>query len=201
MANQLPVNTRNGGSSVSGCCTPAADKAPQKMSVPPRRVIPVIFLPGIMGSNLRMSAERQAEIRKSNNIAWRPDDLRESVALIKASPADRQRQMDPAATEVDIYLPDAPTGDASVSARRRHTLNGINVGLNVGVDTPLLTDDAPSPGYRKTKEMRARERGWSEIYFDSYRTILETCEQHLNQITPYIAIKMCCMRLFIVLLK
>ena len=186
MANQLAVNTANAGVSADGCCTPKADKSPQKMSVTPRRVLPIIFLPGIMGSNLRMTAKRQALLRYTNNIAWRPDDLSEGAALLKASPADRQQQLDPDTTEVDIYHPDGPTGDKSSSAKQRHTINGIQVHLNVGVDTPLLTDDAITvDGKRKTKEMKARERGWSEVYFDSYRRLLETCEENLNSPFAY----------------
>jgi pimeloyl-ACP methyl ester carboxylesterase len=48
------------------------------------------------------------------------------------------------------------------------------------VDTPLLVDDiAGTPG-SKTKEQKAMERGWGEVYFSSYRGILETCEENLN---------------------
>ena len=184
MATQLPVNTEKRGVTASGCCTPSSDRIPQKMSVTPRRVLPIIFLPGIMGSNLRMSAERQAFVKASNNIAWRPDHVKEGAALLAASAADRQRQLDPDTTEVDIYDPNAPTGDKT-SAAERHTVNGINVYLDVGIDTPLLTDDLPTTGRRVTKEMKARCRGWSEIYFDSYHVLLEKCEMQLNSIAPY----------------
>ena len=44
-----------------GFATPKQDKKPQCARMLPKRVLPVIFLPGIMGSNLRMSAERQRE--------------------------------------------------------------------------------------------------------------------------------------------
>lgn len=184
MATQLPVKTDKQGVTAKGCCTPLADTTPQKMSITPKRVLPIIFLPGIMGSNLRMSAERQAFVKASNNIAWRPDHVKEGAALLAASSADRQRQLDPDTTEVDIYDPDAPTGDKT-SARERHTVTGINVHLGVGVNTPLLTDDPPGVSNRVTKEMRARGRGWSEIYFSSYRVLLEQCEMLLNSIAPY----------------
>lgn len=82
MATQLPVNTAKGGSVATGCCTPKEDKAPQKMSVTPKRVIPIIFLPGIMGSNLRNSAGRQNQLGNRNNIAWRPDRFRERQHLL-----------------------------------------------------------------------------------------------------------------------
>jgi hypothetical protein len=58
-----------------GFATPKQDKKPQCARFLPKRVLPIIFLPGIMGSNLRMSAERQRELRRTDNIAWRPDSL------------------------------------------------------------------------------------------------------------------------------
>jgi hypothetical protein len=185
MANKLPVNTAHGGSAATGYCTPKIDKTPQTMSVPPKRVIPIIFIPGIMGSNLRMSASRQALVQKSNNIAWRPDYLFEGVDMLSATPAQRQLQLDPETTELDIYEQNAPTGDSSETANARHTVPDINVHLKVGIDTPLLTDELPAPGKRILKEVKARKRGWSEIYFGSYRKLLETCEQHLNSLEPF----------------
>lgn len=186
MTNKLPVNTEKGGSVAKGYCTPIADKAPQKMSVPPRRVIPIIFIPGIMGSNLRMSPASQAVLRKTNNIAWRPDDLSEGAGMINASPAYRQIQLDPEHTELDTYDPEAPTGDPDESANARHVVPGININLRVEGDTPLLTDEVPKAGVRIMKETKARLRGWAEIYFGSYRKILEECEQHLNSIEPFV---------------
>ena len=155
---------------------------PQVISIPPRRVLPIIFLPGIMGSNLRMSAARQADIKKKNNIAWRPESLAEATALIEASPGLRQNQLDPAETEVDEYDPIMnPTGDADETADDRHS--NAKVGLNllhVGIDSPLLMDDPVTVKPRKMKEQKARERGWGEIFYGSYRELLEMCEQRLN---------------------
>jgi hypothetical protein len=36
---------------------------------PPNRVIPIIFLPGVMGSNLRMSRTRKADLKNKDDIA------------------------------------------------------------------------------------------------------------------------------------
>ena len=80
---QLPTQPHaSGGRVAEGFFTPTEDLMPQRISIPPRRVLPIIFLPGIMGSNLRMSAARQAELKKKNNIAWRPENLSEASALI-----------------------------------------------------------------------------------------------------------------------
>jgi hypothetical protein len=41
-----------------GFATPQQDKKPQCARFLPKRVLPIIFLPGIMGSNLRMHTQR-----------------------------------------------------------------------------------------------------------------------------------------------
>lgn len=166
----------------AGYCTPKEDKQPQKMSVAPRRVLPIVFIPGIMGSNLRMSSRRQAELKNNNNIAWKPDRILDALSLVNALPAVRQRQLDPEETEVDIYDPKTnPTGDEKETADERHDLGRLRFSLGVGIDTPLLTDDPPCISNPRTKETKAKERGWGEIYFSSYRGILEVCEEALNQ--------------------
>lgn len=177
MGRQLGVNGSADKPKANGCCTPREDKQPQKMAIPPKRVLPIVFLPGIMGSSLRMSAARQAELNKSDNIAWKPDRGLTALTLVNATPARRQMQLDPENTEVDIYDPvNNPTGNRNETADRRHDLGTIRVALNVGVETPLLTDEP-----KKTKETKARERGWGEVYFSSYRAVLEICEEALNQ--------------------
>ena len=75
-----------------GCCTPTQDKTPQDVPVVPKRVIPIIFLPGIMGSNLRNKPARQRELGRKNNVAWRPDRILDTKELINASPARRDRK-------------------------------------------------------------------------------------------------------------
>lgn len=182
MTNQLPVRASADAVKADGCCTPKEDKSPQKMKVPPKKVLPIIFIPGIMGSNLRISAGRQSELKKSNNISWRPDRKTEALALVNASPARRQMQLDPTATEVDIYQPGTnPTGDKSETADARHDNGSIPVLLNPGEKiSPLLTDDPVGVANPKTKEIKARERGWGEIYFSSYGSILVKCELAMN---------------------
>ena len=176
------------GRKVGGFLTPEQDLMPQVVSIPPRRVLPIIFLPGIMGSNLRLSAERQEQMRKRNNIAWRPDNKTESIALSNSTPAVRQNQLDPSETEVDEYDPVGnPAGDANETADQRHANAEVNFmyPLNVGIDTPLLMDDPVTAKPRKTKEQKARERGWGEVFFGSYRQLLEMCEQKLNTAFRY----------------
>lgn len=181
---KLPTNpARASGRVTQGFVTPKHDRIPQVHSIPPKRVLPIIFLPGIMGSNLRMSAERQAQLEKTNNIAWRPENKVASLELGFASPAERQNQLDPEATEVDEYDPvNNPTGDPSETSDERNENAKVKFrySFDVGVDSPLLKDDPLGSTPRKLKEQKARERGWGEIFFDSYRNLLQMCERRLN---------------------
>jgi hypothetical protein len=182
MVTKLAVNVAAGGKKAEGCATPKSDKSPQNMSALPERVLPIIFLPGIMGSNLRMSLLRQRELGRSNNVAWRPDSKSGSAALIFANAAERQRRLDPDTTEVDIYDPALnPTGDPSESAAQRHNIETVYVFLSIEGSTPLLIDDPRTMPNPKTKEQKAMERGWGEVYFGSYGQILESCEKYLNK--------------------
>jgi len=179
---QLPAKPAAGGCKAEGHTTPCNDKRPQQVSVPAKRVIPIVFLPGIMGSNLRMTGARQAELKKSNNIAWRPDRKAEALKMVNAKPRQRQLQLDPEQTEVDVYDPiHNPTGDLDETADQRHDNARVGFDLGLTIETPLLMDDLPTAKPpRKTKEQKARERGWGEIYFSSYSDLLEICELRLN---------------------
>lgn len=183
----LPVNLNKGGKSTTGIATPKSDKRPQIMSVPPRRVVPIVFIPGIMGSNLRLSETRQKELGNSDNMAWNPDDKSTSGALINASPATRQKQLDPEETEVDTYDPVRnPTGDPAETSEMRHSpakpareYYAFPPGA-LDIQSVLLLNDPPGTPNARTREQKAYERGWGEVLFSSYKTVLELCESHLN---------------------
>ena len=96
--------------------TPEADKVRHDVTVPPGKVIPVIFLPGVMGSNLRLSKARQEALKRDDDRSWHPDDLmtasgRSGIVtgngyggwLKNATPAQRQLNLDPNETEVEYY--------------------------------------------------------------------------------------------------
>jgi len=181
MGAQIPTYVESGKAKAVGYVTPTEDRSPQKVRVLAKRAIPIVFLPGIMGSNLRMSSARQDTIGKKNNIAWRPDRKLEMLALLDSSPADRQLQLDPASTEVDTYDGGSgPTGQHSEKAADRQSCGTIRVTLH-NSHPLLLEDDPPTSSPKKTKEQKALERGWGEVYFTSYRGILERCEEDLNK--------------------
>jgi pimeloyl-ACP methyl ester carboxylesterase len=163
-----------------GFATPKQDKKVQCARFLPKRVLPIIFLPGIMGSNLRMSAERQQALeqllhKSVSNIAWRPDSLGVTNvgSAANATPQVRQLQLDPLQTEVDIYN---PSGQFDVSGDGRHG----NVKLNKSFRSPLLMDDPVTTKNRRTAVQKARERGWGEVFFGSYGDLLQHLESRLN---------------------
>lgn len=158
-----------------GFATPKQDKKPQCARMLPKRVLPVIFLPGIMGSNLRMSAERQRELKQSDNIAWRPDALGVSNISKNANspPRERQLRLDPLQTTVDIY---DPSGPSDVTGDGRHG----NVTLGENFTSPLLMSDPPTMPNGRTAVQKARARGWGEVFFKSYGGLLQHLESRLN---------------------
>lgn len=189
---KLPTKPESGGKRADGYCTPKQDKQAQVMCVPPKRVLPIIFIPGIMGSHLRMTHARQASLKRNDNIAWRPDDLAACAQLAAAPVAVRQAQLDPAMTEVDNYDPVTnPTGSPTISSDQRNAQVRIGdlYNQNWDVNSPLLLDDLAlqlqlqeegEPSCGRTKNQKALARGWGEVFFSSYATVLIACEGRLN---------------------
>ncbi|MCD2516557.1 GPI inositol-deacylase [Massilia sp. G4R7] len=129
--------------------------------VPPDKIIPVIVVPGIMGTNLRARQKpRLGRIQDERNQmvdpgqpVWRPpngDDEGLKAAKIwgKYTPRERQLLFDAATLEVD------PNG-------------------------PIVIPKSED-GYVLT-EREARERGWGELHADSYGGLLYGLQTRLNQ--------------------
>ncbi|MEK6669778.1 MAG: hypothetical protein AABZ19_13205 [Pseudomonadota bacterium] len=142
------------------------------MHVLPSRTIPVVFIPGIMGSHLKLTPQRQAELKKTTDVSWRPEATMETLAVIFKTPAQRQMLLDPQATEVDRYDLSKPDAD------KRHSnvedvayLHDSPHGECAGTDKEAQTQ----------RDRHARLRGWSEVFFDSYGGLLQTLERQLNQ--------------------
>lgn len=60
----------------------------------PDRVIPIIFIPGVMGSNLK-------GVGKLEKIRWRLDGPKSMLGWLKRGPEDRKRYLSPSTMEVD----------------------------------------------------------------------------------------------------
>lgn len=133
--------------------------------VPPNTIVPVIVVPGIMGTNLRAKKyprlgrieDERNQKRKPGEPVWRPpngaaEGLRASKEWDSYTPKDRQLLFDAATLEVDdrgpVILPD------------------------------------PDDGYMLT-EREVRSRGWGELHADSYGTLLYALQTRLNQTFGY----------------
>lgn len=187
--------------------TEVGDTIRHDVVVPPGKVIPVIFLPGVMGSNLRLSKERRSdkELKRTDNRAWRPDDLLSASGQLdvlggngmgnwfkNATPAQRQLVFDPNETEVEYYHYTEsknrfdPDGKETLSADTRHQ----NVPDSLPPIPPLIGTLATSDNNKGAKSSKAtpaqiaRWRGWSEVLFaGSYGEMLKTTEYFLNNMT------------------
>lgn len=129
--------------------------------VPSNHIIPVIVVPGIMGTNLRARrvprlSRKEDERNKKvapGGVVWRPpngmqEGMKAAMAWSDISAANRQQLFDAPTLEVDeggaIILPDS--------------------------------DD----GYVLT-EADVRERGWGEVHADSYGPLLHALQTRLNR--------------------
>jgi hypothetical protein len=174
--------------------TPTNDKRRIRVRVPPGKLIPIIFFPGIMGSNLRLSKKRQAEIQRQDNRSWRPDDKGDALKRRNASAAERQMRLDPDEVEVDHYEISydkdkdrfESTGNATQTSDSRHDNvpdNLADVSKLLMSDPKLDNDHHPlTAGHEQhfSAAQKARARGWSEVMFGSYGKILMLMEKQLN---------------------
>ena len=168
------------------------------VSETPRRIVPIVFLPGIMGSNLRLSRQHTGKLERSDNRAWRPDDLGLGTVLglgafgsfiKKATARERQLNFDPEHTELDRYpgTEDPQHFDAQAFDDQRHdNVCGLTEVDPLLLRLPLLHRRAPfelawpAPQRELSGARKARLRGWSEVHWDSYGTLLGEIEERMN---------------------
>jgi hypothetical protein len=185
--------------------TESFDTIRHDVKLPPRKVIPIVFLPGVMGSNLRLSKQRQERLDRPDNRSWRPDDMvgiinGASLAALdsdiggwykNATPAQRQLMLDPNETEVEYYHYTEskgrfdPDGKETLAADQRHQ----NVSDSLQPIPPLMGPSLRAGHLPNRRTMTKREspaqiarwRGWSEVLFDgAYGQMLTTAESYLN---------------------
>jgi pimeloyl-ACP methyl ester carboxylesterase len=141
--------------------TPKAYKVRALVTVAPRKVIPVIFVPGIMGTNLRVRQDAplssESEV-KPGAAVWRAPNGYESGALAAAKwmnrdPRQRQLILNPNTVEVD------DNGEIEIPS------------------ASLESDDVENP---PPSLEDLRRRGWGEVHSGSYGRLLAELERHLN---------------------
>lgn len=156
-----PLPLPDGGWRIASVATPVAFTVRGLALIPPDDVIPVIVVPGIMGTNLRAKTRpRLGRVDDERNSvvppgqrAWCPpngplDGLKASLDWATLSPRERQNLLDPHTLEPDdggpVVLP------------------------------PDSREHLPGPD-------EARRRGWGEVHADSYGQLLHALEIRLNQ--------------------
>jgi pimeloyl-ACP methyl ester carboxylesterase len=148
----MPVVDEGGNMHAVTTLSPKQNTTRARVPIPPDKVMPVIVVPGIMGSNLRASASGGNLGLKPGEAAWRPPNgvgagLEEVKRWRSRSPAARQNILDGDTLEVD------PTGQI------------------------LLPPSAPQFTW---DEATARLRGWGEIHSSSYGPLLIYLQHSLN---------------------
>jgi pimeloyl-ACP methyl ester carboxylesterase len=146
-----PVAQPDGSLVARSIATPERFNIRGRVYIGSRKVIPVIFVPGIMGTNLRV--RRDASLPKNFPLergaaAWRPPNsvvgaLRQADAWESRSPAERQLILNAGMLEVD---------DSGA------------------IDPDLST--------LELSEMRVR--GWGEVFASSYASLLAALQHDLN---------------------
>jgi pimeloyl-ACP methyl ester carboxylesterase len=135
--------------------TPTALKTRGMFTMPPSKVVPVIVVPGIMGSNLRAARDvkkpANQELKRGEG-AWRPPNGKIDGAVAafmwkKRGPKARQGIFDAETLEVD------DDGDINLPLEAR------NYGMH---------------------EKEVRNRHWGEVHWDSYGSLLFGLHVNLN---------------------
>jgi pimeloyl-ACP methyl ester carboxylesterase len=120
-------------------------------------IVPVIVVPGIMGTNLRAKIKPRSDKERNQQVdpgepAWRPPNTSIGGAMDSTDwkdlpPLERQQLFDPDTLEVDAGGPvHLPHGDGRLHVRPQE----------------------------------ARERWWGEVHADSYGRLLCALRMHLN---------------------
>lgn len=144
------------------CEAPITPKSDTKRYIcvsPPDKVIPVIFVPGIMGSNLQMNAVR--DFTKSTNKAldgqaWKPDSLSFLKAYAFLNAHERRVLLDPNNTSVVNSVDASKSGMESFRHESKETQENWKQEFN--------------------------RRRWGTVMLSSYGSILCHLEYNLNKI-------------------
>jgi len=141
--------------------TPSSNTQRVSIEVPPDQAIPIVFVPGIMGSPLLATGENAQVMGEDNRWAWFPDDALGWVAGMtrwksysRLTPAERKRLLSPADTRA-LSTPE----DADRETVAKHC-------------STLYVEEA-------------LQRGWGSVMLGSYGAILNFLEAQLRYIlTP-----------------
>ena len=138
--------------------SPASNTVRAEIQAPPDQAIPIVFVPGIMGSPLLATGDNGRLLGDDNPWAWFPDDGFGWVAGFtrwnsynRLSPAERKQLLDPAKTRA---LSNPADADQETVAKNISAL-------------PLE---------------EALQRGWGSVMISSYGSVLDFLESRLRSL-------------------
>ena len=165
---------------VEGQATPVQSERHKEKIAP---LIPIVFIPGIMGSNLRVQGQAIPEVRKHFEEEHREADFTTDAWLapnIRYSNAELGKQV---AQEL--------AGDDSATVRVAKRWDGYGPKLRQVLLNPATTEVNPD-GFipdtlpalptapRRPGPGEARRRGWGTVHWDSYGEFLNHLETSLQ---------------------
>jgi len=162
-----------------------AREEPDPVSIP---VIPIIFIPGIMGSNLRVKPSAIAEVKRRfeeagrggeyTEKAWSPPSLRYSKFKMVGSLLQETVGANCRAVRV------AKVWEGYGPKLRQVLLNPKTVEVD---DQGFLPRFVPGLGEMDGQPAMAvaRERGWGTVHWDGYWKLLKFLEHNLNGQPPF----------------
>ncbi|GAA3926619.1 esterase/lipase family protein [Luteimonas lutimaris] len=163
--------------------TPSGKEGKTHLLADPRPVIPVIFLPGIMGTNLRNkhTGERVWRPLNASSLTFGSGNWREAgwaAKYLMATAAERQRLLDPDTTEVDpegkvYYRIDLNSMPGRPDEKRKFRLGWPDLrNLSpIKYDWRSLAID----------EKEAKHRGYGTVMQSAYQPALANFEVALNR--------------------
>jgi len=157
-----PIVAPDGSLVAHSVATPKSFTTRALVTVGSRKVIPVIFVPGIMGSNLKARGNpappKDTGIKPGEPVWRAPNGHYDSLVAVGKwtgrDPAMRQKMLHAESCDVD------PDGELDVP------------------DSTRGQDESGAQTYLSRAEMRAR--GWGEVHSGSYARLLMELESHLN---------------------
>jgi len=190
------THTKDGRQISQGYTTPAGLDTEQTHAFCPERVIPIIFIPGILGSKLRIKGDgdgpkRQATLmekykrKKGNFAAWNPDSNSQTLGFGSMSTAERQLILDRNTTEVDTFdFTEAINPKTFPDENDYIERNSVAVDSNSPYLKPHKEEYHLWNGKQQIEYSAARkacQRGWGEVMFKSYGAMLNRAELMLNR--------------------
>ena len=159
--------------------------------IPPDKVIPILFVPGIMGSNLRLTSDSAGKVKKRfeeegkgkdfTDESWRPPNVTYS-GWKKAGVGSK---------ELILHMDSAPVKLGkkwkSFGPKLRQVMldpTGTEVDDMGFLQAPENMESPLTKWYPKLRdpEKEARRRGWGTVYWDSYGKFLLWLEEALNMV-------------------